>query len=73
MRFGMSGCFLPADMNDLTPAMCQRARAGLSGIFTRFHANDPRTASKAEGHPRGRSAGGRRVRMYQATGFWQNR
>jgi len=33
MRFGMSGCFLPADMNDLTPetgADRLRRRAGVA-------------------------------------------
>ena len=42
MRFGMSGCFLPSDMNDITPEMCRRVRGlGFSGIFTRFRANHP--------------------------------
>ena len=49
MRFGMSGCFLPPDMNDLSVAMCRRARdLGFSGIFTRFRANDPHTTPKAQ-------------------------
>ena len=26
MRFGMSGCFLPADMNEVTAEMCRRVR-----------------------------------------------
>lgn len=73
MRFGMSGCFLPADMNELTPAMCQRVRElGFSGIFTRFRANDPRTASKAEATRVRDLLAGEGVHMYQATGFWQN-
>ena len=42
MRLGMSGCFLPADMNDIDSAMCRRVRAaGFGGIFTRFRGNDP--------------------------------
>ena len=73
MRFGMSGCFLPADMNELTPAMCQRVRElGFSGIFTRFRANDPRTTSQAEATRVRELLADEGVRMYQATGFWQN-
>jgi len=73
MRFGMSGCFLPANMNDLTPEMCRRVRElGFSGIFTRFRANDPRTASKAEAQRVADLLAGEGIRMYQATGFWQN-
>ena len=42
MRLGMTGCFLPADMNDIDSAMCRRVRAaGFGGIFTRFHGYDP--------------------------------
>ena len=49
MRFGMSGCFLPENMDDVTPEMCQRVRAlGFTGIFTRFRKNDPHTTTKAQ-------------------------
>ncbi|MCX6045828.1 MAG: sugar phosphate isomerase/epimerase [Chloroflexi bacterium] len=73
MRFGMSGCFLPDDMNNLTPEMCKRVRElGFSGIFTRFRKNDPRTASKAEANLVRDMLAGEGVRLYQATGFWQN-
>lgn len=73
MRFGMSGCFLPDDMNNLTAADCQRVRAlGFSGIFTRFRKNDPRTTTKAEAQRLRDLLEGEGVRLYQATGFWQN-
>ena len=49
MRFGMSGCFLPANMNDIDPAMSRRVRdAGFSGIFTRFRDNDPLTTPRSD-------------------------
>ncbi len=49
MRFGMSGCFLPDDMNDMTPQICQRVRElGFSGIFTRFRKNNPHETTKAQ-------------------------
>jgi sugar phosphate isomerase/epimerase len=73
MRFGMSGCFLPDDMNNLTPAMCQEVRRlGFSGIFTRFRKNDPRTTTRAEAQRVRDLLAGEGVRFYQATGFWQN-
>jgi sugar phosphate isomerase/epimerase len=73
MRFGMSGCFLPADMNELTPELCRRVRAlGFSGIFTRFRANDPRTTPKAQADRVRTLLADEGIRMYQATGFWQN-
>lgn len=73
MRFGMSGCFLPDDMNNLNAEMCQRVRSlGFSGIFTRFRKNDPRTTSKAEAQRVRDLLAGEGIRMYQATGFWQN-
>jgi sugar phosphate isomerase/epimerase len=73
MRLGMSGCFLPADMNDLTPAMCQRVRElGFSGIFTRFRANDPHTTPKAQAQRVRDLLAGEGVRLFQATGYWQN-
>ena len=49
MRFGISGCFLPENMHDITPLMCQQVRdLGFSGIFTRFRQNDPHTTTQAE-------------------------
>ncbi len=73
MRFGMCGCFLPANMDDLTLEMCRRVRAlGFSGIFTRFRENHPLDTPKARAE-RARAVladGG--VRLYQCTGFWQN-
>lgn len=73
MRFGMSGCFLPADMDDLTPAMCQRVRElGFSGIFTRFRANDPHTTPKHKAQRVRDLLAGENVRLFQVTGYWQN-
>lgn len=73
MRFGMSGCFLPDDMNNLTAADCQRVRSlGFSGIFTRFRKNHPLTTTKAEAQRLRDLLEGEGVRLYQATGFWQN-
>lgn len=73
MRFGMSGCFLPADMNELSVAMCQRVRElGFSGIFTRFRANDPHTTSKEQALRVRDLLAGEGVRLFQATGYWQN-
>ena len=72
MRFGMSGCFLPENMNDLTPAMCQRVRdLGFTGIFTRFRQNDPHTTTKAEAQRVRDLLAGEGVRLYQTTGYWQ--
>ena len=73
MRFGMSGCFLPANMNAFTPAMCRRVRrAGFSGVFTRFAANDPLTTMCAEARRLRTLLAGEGVRLVQATGYWQN-
>jgi sugar phosphate isomerase/epimerase len=73
MRFGMSGCFLPEDMNDLSVDDCRRVRQlGFSGIFTRFRKNDPLTTTRTEAQRLCDLLAGEGVRMYQATGFWQN-
>ncbi len=73
MRFGMSGCFLPADMDDLTPEMCRRVRQlGFSGIFTRFSKNNPNETPKAKADRVKQLLADEGVRLYQATGFWQN-
>lgn len=73
MRLGMSGCFLPNNMDDLTPAMCQRVRElGFSGIFTRFRANDPHTTPRHKAQRVRDMLAGEGVRLFQATGYWQN-
>lgn len=73
MRFGMSGCFIPDDMDDLTPKMCQRVRElGFSGIFTRFRANDPLATPRHKAQQLRDMLAGEGVRLYQATGYWQN-
>jgi sugar phosphate isomerase/epimerase len=73
MRFGMSGCFLPEDMADLTPAMCRRVRElGFSGIFTRFRKNDPHTTSQAQAQRVRDLLANEGLRLYQTTGYWQN-
>ncbi len=73
MRFGMSGCFLPSNMDDLTPEMCRRVRAlGFSGIFTRFRDNHPLDTPKSKADRVRQMMADEGVRMYQCTGFWQN-
>lgn len=73
MRFGMSGCFLPMNMDDLTTEMCQRARSlGFSGIFTRFRDNDPHTTPQSKANRVRQLLADNGLRLYQATGYWQN-
>ena len=73
MRLGMSGCFLPNDMNDLTPEMCRRVRElGFTGIFTRFRANDPHTTPKHQARRIKDLLADEGLRIFQATGYWQN-
>ncbi len=73
MRFGMSGCFLPADMREITPELCRRVRAlGFSGIFTRFRANDPHDTPGPVIDETRRILEGEGVRLFQTTGYWQN-
>ncbi len=73
MRFGMSGCFLPDDMADMTVEMCQRVRAlGFSGIFTRFRKNDPHETPKAKAEQFRHLLADNGLRLFQATGYWQN-
>jgi len=73
MRFGMSGCFLPADMNDLDAAMCRRVRdAGFSGIFTRFRDNDPLSTPRADAERLRSLLADEGVSFFQCTGYWQN-
>lgn len=73
MRFGMSGCFLPDDMDDMTPEICRRVRAlGFSGIFTRFRRNHPLETARPRAERVRSLMADEGVRLYQATGFWQN-
>jgi len=73
MRLGMSGCFLPADMNDFTAEMCRRVRgAGFSGVFTRFKDNDPVATTRADASRLKSLLADQNVRLFQATGYWQN-
>jgi sugar phosphate isomerase/epimerase len=73
MRFGMSGCFLPDDMDRMTPEMCQRVRqAGFSGIFTRFSKNNPNDTPKHKADRFRQILKDNGIHLYQATGFWQN-
>ena len=73
MRLGMSGCFLPADMNDFTVEMCRRVRScGFSGVFTRFKENDPLTTPRADALRLKSLLADENVRLFQVTGYWQN-
>jgi sugar phosphate isomerase/epimerase len=73
MRFGMSGCFLPDDMDNLTPQICQRVRElGFSGIFTRFRRNDPHTTTQAQAERVRALLADEGLRLFQTTGYWQN-
>lgn len=73
MRFGMSGCFLPEDMEQLTPELCRRVRSlGFSGIFTRFRKNHPLETPRHKAERAGAILKDNGVRLFQATGFWQN-
>jgi sugar phosphate isomerase/epimerase len=69
----MSGCFLPANMNDIDPAMCRRVRdAGFSGIFTRFRDNDPLTTSRDDARRLKTLLADEGIYLFQTTGYWQN-
>ena len=73
MRFGMSGCFLPDDMDLVTPEMCQRVRsAGFSGIFARFSKNNPNDTPRHKADRCRQILLDNGIRLYQTTGFWQN-
>ena len=73
MRFGMSGCFLPEDMDALTPEMCRHVRElGFSGIFTRFRKNNPNDTPKWTADRVKQVLADSGIHLYQATGFWQN-
>ena len=73
MRFGFGGCFLPENMHDITPKMCQRIRdLGFSGIFTRFFQNDPHMTTRAEAQQVHDILTGENVRLFQTTGYRRN-
>lgn len=73
MRFGISGTFLPDDMDDLTPEMSRRVRAlGFSGIFTRFRKNDPHTTPREKAERVRQLLADEGLRLFQVTGYWQN-
>lgn len=73
MRFGMSGAFLPDDMDELTPVLCQRVRQmGFSGIFTRFRKNDPHTTPRSKAERVRKLLADEGLRLFQVTGYWQN-
>jgi sugar phosphate isomerase/epimerase len=73
LRLGMSGAFLPEDMDEVTPEMCRRVRAmGFSGIFTRFRKNDPHTTSRAKAERLRLLLADEGLRLFQVTGYWQN-
>jgi len=73
MRFGMSGCFLPTNMDSMTPEICRRVRSlGFSGVYCRFRENDPHQTTKAQALRVRDLMAGEGVRLFQATGYWQN-
>lgn len=73
MRLGLNGCFLPDDMQDISPEMCRRVRGlGFSGIFTRFRANHPLETPRHAAERVRQVLHDEGLRMYQSTGFWQN-
>jgi sugar phosphate isomerase/epimerase len=73
MRFGMSGCFLPADMDEMTPEVCTQVRvAGFTGIFTRFGKNNPHDTPRATAQRLRDLLSDNGIRLFQATGYWQN-
>ncbi len=73
MRLGMCGCFLPENMNDFTPDLCRRVRdLGFSGIFCRFRHNDPHSTPRAEAQRLRDLLADENLRLFQATGYWQN-
>jgi len=72
MHLGMSGAFLPRNMDDFTPEMAKRVKAlGFSGVFTRFGDNDPFETAPAKCHRVRDLLADHGLRIYQATGYWQ--
>jgi sugar phosphate isomerase/epimerase len=73
MRLGMSGAFLPEDMDEMTPDLCRRVRQlGFSGIFTRFRKNDPHATPRSKAERLRTLLAVEGVRLFQVTGYWQN-
>ncbi len=72
MRFGMSGGFLPNNMDDLTAETAQRVSdLGFSGMYARFSANDPFETSSVQCNRVRDLLADHGLRMYQCTGYWQ--
>lgn len=72
MRLGMSGAFLPRNMDDFTPEMATKVKAlGFSGVFTRFGENAPFETTPAKCHRVRDLLADHGLRIYQATGYWQ--
>lgn len=69
MRFGMSGAFLPARMDDFTEETAKRiVELGFSGCFTRF-TDDPFETPPAKAHRVRDLLAAHGLRMYQAIGY----
>ena len=72
MRFGMSGTFLPGNMDDFTPEIARKVKSfGFSGVFTRFRENDPFETTTAQCYRVRDVLADEGIRMYQTTGYWQ--
>ena len=72
MRFGMSGAFLPSNMDDFTPEIAKKVKElGFSGVFTRFRDNHPLETSPAKCHRVRDLLSDHGLKLYQATGYWQ--
>ncbi len=72
MRLGMSGAFLPRNMDDFTPEMATKVKAlGFSGVFTRFGENAPFETTPAKCHRVRDLLADHGLRIYQSTGYWQ--
>lgn len=73
MRLGMSGAFLPDDMDELTPEILRIVRSlGFSGVFSRFRKNEPHTTPRERAERVRQLLADEGVRLFQATGYWQN-
>ncbi|MCH2574582.1 sugar phosphate isomerase/epimerase [Candidatus Poribacteria bacterium] len=72
MRLGMSGAFLPNNMDDFTPEMAKKIRSlGFSGVFTRFRENDPFETPSSKCYRVRDLLADHGLRIYQSTGYWQ--
>ncbi len=73
MRLGFVGAFLPEDMGEMTPQVCQQVRElGFTGIFARFRRNDPHTTSRTKAEALRHLLADENLRLFQVTGYWQN-